>query len=99
MAPSDLEAVEYGVALVVKSVVCYWIVRLDEMWLAKHDPARLERAWPASTRLSATVAFQEIALLLYFARVRRWRWGGKALGVVAAFAADALTVLVLSVVE
>ena len=71
MESGTVDAIELVVALAVKIPMGLWLIRWDERRLARRAPERLERAWPASTRLSAMVVFQELGIPIHFWRTRR----------------------------
>ena len=68
----------------------YLVVRYD---LKRLSPARLERAWPDASLLSAVYAFGPLCLPVHFARTRR-TWLGFGLGLLAC----ALTLLAQALV-
>ena len=72
--PGTVEVIELALALVVKIALGLFILRWDEKRLAKRHPEWLERAWPPATRLSAIVVFQEIGLIVHYARTRPGLW-------------------------
>jgi hypothetical protein len=79
----SVEILEFGVALVLNSALTFWVVWADERWLAVKHPELLERAWPASTRLSASIAFGPLCLPIHFWRTRA-SMGRRMLGLGAA---------------
>ncbi|MDB4997558.1 MAG: hypothetical protein JWM74_4990 [Myxococcaceae bacterium] len=68
--PGTLEMVEFSVALVLNAVLTFAVVATDERWLAYSNPELLDRAWPSSTRLSASIAFGPLCLPIHFWRTR-----------------------------
>jgi hypothetical protein len=50
------------------NAVIWGLIRLDERYLC--DEARLEKAWPPSSRDAAIIGFGPIALVLHFLRTR-----------------------------
>lgn len=69
MLGSDaLEILDVALQMLTGALGTWLVVRWDESRL---DPERLERAWPASTRLAAAVAFGPLAVPVHFWRTRR----------------------------
>jgi hypothetical protein len=94
-----VEVIELLVAMVVKLVLGFAVVGWDERRLAKRRPDLYELAWPAASRMSAIVVFQEIGVVVHFLRTRRWGARGALLGIVAGFFVVLVTGLVLEGVD
>ena len=68
--PGTLEMIEFSAAFFLNSSLTFAVVFTDERWLAHSHPELLDRAWPASTRLSAAIAFGPLCLPIHFWRTR-----------------------------
>ena len=86
MEDGTVDALELVVAMAVKIPAGLALIGWDERRLARKAPELRERAWPASTRLSAMVVFQEIGVWIHFWRTRRWSAEGSDLGLAWAIA-------------
>ena len=89
------ELVTFVLSLVVTTALVFLIVWRDERRL---DPERLDRAWPATTRIAAVVAFGPLCLPVHFWRTRR-SLVGVVLGFGWAIAVVVANVLVAEVVD
>jgi hypothetical protein len=95
--PGTVDVIELVVALVVKIALGLFVLGWDEKRLARKHPAWLERAWPPATRLSAIVVFQEIGLVVHYARTRPGLW--RLTGLFVAFVYLAVTDGILELVD
>lgn len=103
-ASAGSEVLPLLVGWVVQTTLSFAIVVFDERRL---DDARLERAWPTSTRAAAIVGIGPIALPIHFIRtrggpgLRGWlgRATGLVLGVIALVTVAVVSTLVLEGVD
>ena len=86
MEDGTVDALELVVAMAVKIPAGLALLGWDERRLARKAPEKLTRAWPASTKLSAMVVFQELGIWVHFWRTRKWSAKGSDLGLAWALA-------------
>lgn len=87
-----MEAIGLLLVWLVTTGLTFLVVVLDERRLGRRDEARLERAWPPTSRDAAIIALGPLALPFHFARTRgrffsldehhRW-WMGLGMGIIA----------------
>ena len=96
--PGTLDVIDFTLALVFKITLGLLLVGFDERRIARKHPDWFLRAWPPASKLSAVVLFQEIAIVIHFARTRGWR-RGVPLGLLWAVAYVATVTFILMGIE